>query len=159
MSIQLLKSVEPKIYAESLWCWRLIQCYLSMKVPNSSLMVFWIFSVHNQLHWSFISKQRMFKATSASAVSANSKTRWCARTNTLTHTHTHTVSVERLFVVPVGCHFMFFWLHGCKLIVFLFPLVTLSVNSKRSKWRLATEDDYSLWLPIGYANALRLKAT
>lgn len=44
--------------------------YLSIKVPKRSLMVFWMFSVHSQLHWSFISRHRMFKATSATAVSA-----------------------------------------------------------------------------------------
>lgn len=44
--------------------------YLSMKVPKSSLMVFCMFSVHSQLHWSFISRHKMFKATSATAVSA-----------------------------------------------------------------------------------------
>ena len=44
--------------------------YLSMKVPKSSLMVFCMFSVHSQLHWSFISRHNMFKATSATAVSA-----------------------------------------------------------------------------------------
>lgn len=44
--------------------------YLSMKVPKSSLMVFCMFSVHSQLHWSLISRHKMFKATSATAVSA-----------------------------------------------------------------------------------------
>lgn len=48
--------------------------YLSMKVPKRSLMVFWMFSVHSQLHWSFISKHKMFRATSASAVSAANTT-------------------------------------------------------------------------------------
>lgn len=43
---------------------------LSMKVPKSSLMVFCMFSVQSQLHWSFISRHTMFKATSATAVSA-----------------------------------------------------------------------------------------
>lgn len=44
--------------------------YLSMKVPKRSLMVFCMFSVHSQVHWSFISRHKMFKATSARAVSA-----------------------------------------------------------------------------------------
>lgn len=48
--------------------------YLSMNVPKRSLMVFWMFSVHNQLHWSFISKHKMFRATSARAVSAANTT-------------------------------------------------------------------------------------
>lgn len=44
-----------------------------MKVPKRSLMVFCMFSVHSQLHWSFISRHKMFKATSARAVSAAHK--------------------------------------------------------------------------------------
>lgn len=42
---------------------------LSIKVPKISLMAFWMFSVHSQLHWSFINKHKMFSATSATAVS------------------------------------------------------------------------------------------
>lgn len=48
--------------------------HLSIKVPKSSLMVFWMFSVHSQLHWSFISKHKIFRAISARAVSASSQT-------------------------------------------------------------------------------------
>lgn len=44
-------------------------CHLLMRVPNSSLMVFCMFSVHSQLHWFLISRDKMFRATSASAVS------------------------------------------------------------------------------------------
>lgn len=53
-----------------------------MKVPKSSLMVFCMFSVHSQLHWSFISRHKMFKATSATAVSALNR-------NTVGHLKTH----------------------------------------------------------------------
>lgn len=47
-----------------------INGYLSMNVPKRSRIVFCMFSVHSQLHWSFISRHKMFKATSAAAVSA-----------------------------------------------------------------------------------------
>lgn len=40
-----------------------------MRVPNSTLMVFCMFSVHTQLHWFLTSRHKMFRATSASAVS------------------------------------------------------------------------------------------
>lgn len=40
-----------------------------MRVPNSSLMLFCMFSVHSQLHWFLISRHKMFRAASASAVS------------------------------------------------------------------------------------------
>lgn len=46
-----------------------VVCHLLMRVPNSSLMVLWMFSVHSQLHCSLISRHKMFRANSASAVS------------------------------------------------------------------------------------------
>lgn len=48
--------------------------YRSMRVPNSSLMILWRFSVHSQLHWSFISRHRTFRAMSASTVSSVGQT-------------------------------------------------------------------------------------
>lgn len=47
-----------------------------MRVPNSSLMVFCMFSVHSQLHWFLISRHKMFRATSASAVSDPAWKKW-----------------------------------------------------------------------------------
>lgn len=58
--------------------------YLSMRVPNSSRIVFRMLSVHSQLHWSFISRHRMFRATSATAVSARTHI-----TVRFTHISTH----------------------------------------------------------------------
>lgn len=43
--------------------------HLSMRVPNSSLIVLWMFSVHRQLHWSFMSRHRIFRARSDRDVS------------------------------------------------------------------------------------------
>lgn len=57
-----------------------------MKVPKRSLMAFWMFSVQSQLQWSFISRHKMFKATSATAVSAvDTNTRWINHVNTATY--------------------------------------------------------------------------
>lgn len=50
--------------------------YLLIRVPNSSLMAFWMFSVQSQLHCFSISRHRMFRATSASAVSDAAKHTW-----------------------------------------------------------------------------------
>lgn len=49
-------------------------CHLLIRVPNSSLMVLWMFSVHSQLHCSFMSRQSMLRATSARAVSDSTHT-------------------------------------------------------------------------------------
>lgn len=74
-----LQPSETELFQSGISCCFFSQCqcagtpfnsYLSMKVPKRSLMVFWMFSVHSQLHWSFISKHKMFRATSARAVSA-----------------------------------------------------------------------------------------
>lgn len=57
-------------------CWTHCDSHLLIRVPNSSLMVFWMFSVHSQLHCLFINRHRMLRATSASAVSSDAPTTW-----------------------------------------------------------------------------------
>lgn len=62
-----------------------VACHLLIRVPNSSLMVLWMFSVHSQLHCFFISRHRMFRATSASAVSDAVPTNMQDTHNNATH--------------------------------------------------------------------------
>src|SRR4029434_648093 len=60
-----------------------------MRVPKRSLMVFWTFSVHSQVHCSLSSIHNRLRATSAAVVS-NTAAGTCIHIHRHTHTHAHT---------------------------------------------------------------------
>src|SRR4029434_10369901 len=59
-----------------------------MRVPKRSLMVFWTFSVHSQVHCSLSSIHNRLRATSAAVVS-NTAAGTGIHKHRHTHTHTH----------------------------------------------------------------------